>query len=274
MTGNNQTYTASVKKKREEKPAPYVSRYQPQLEAALDRILNREDFSYDLNGDALYQHYRDSYTRMGRQAMEDTVGQAATLTGGYDNSYAQTAGQQVYGGYMQQLNDKIPELYALAMDRYRAEGDALYDQYGLLQGLEAVDYGRYLDDLDWYRQEQNWAMEEAGADAEHQRWLAEFEQSKHQYEQSLQLKQEQQDNEKALAAAKLMADKGDYSLLAAYYGLSPEQLQLLRGDNGHYIYENDDEEEEEEERIQKPPLPSVPKTGFATGSPIRRIAKA
>lgn len=271
MTGNYQTYAASVKKKREEKPAPYVSRYQPQLEDTLDRILNREDFSYDLNGDALYQHYRDSYTRMGRQAMEDTLGQAATLTGGYDNSYAQTVGQQVYGGYMQQLSDKIPQLYALALERYNAEGDALYDQYGLLQGLEDADYSRYLDDLDWYAREQDWAMEEAGADAAHQRWLAEFEESKRQYEQSLAQKQSQLDNEKALAAAQLMADAGDYSLLAAYYGLTPEQLALLNGGNGYYGAD----EEEEEERPPKPPLPKPAEkgTGVSIKNQIRPIAK-
>lgn len=255
MTDHYQTNAVSVRKNRAEKPAPYVSRYQPQLEDALNRILNREDFSYDVNGDALYQHYRDSYTRMGKQAMEDTLGQAATLTGGYDNSYAQTVGQQVYGGYMQQLNDKIPELYSLALEQYNAEGDALYDQYGLLRDLEGADYSRYLDDMDWYAQEQTWEKEAAEADAEYQRWLAQFEEDKRQYEEDQKRKQDQLDSEKALAAAQLMAEAGDYSLLAAYYGLTPEQMALLQEQNVRYVYV----EKEEEEKKEKKPKPSLPK---------------
>ena len=66
------------------------SAYSGQMQELLDRIMNREDFSYDLNGDALYQRYKDRYTQQGKLAMEDTMGKAAALTGGYGNSYAQT----------------------------------------------------------------------------------------------------------------------------------------------------------------------------------------
>lgn len=45
----------------------------------------------------------------------------------------------------------------------------------------------------------------------------------------------QQDQERKLQAAELMASKGDYSLLADYYGLTPEQLALLQAErNGGY----------------------------------------
>lgn len=244
---------SNYKKADEEEKKPYASAYQPQLQEALDRIMNREDFSYDLSGDALYDHYRDSYTRMGRQAMEDTVGQAAAMTGGYGNSYAQTAGQQVYGSYMQQLGDKIPELYALAMEQYNAQGDAMYEQFAMLQGLEETDYSRYLDD------------------AEHQRWLAEFEESKRQYEQSQQMKQAQLDDEKALAAAQLMAKKGDYTLLAAYYGLTPEQLQLLQGMG---YGSGDEEEKKDRKKKDLPPLAaSVEKgSGITSNKQLRPVA--
>jgi len=250
---------SNYKKPREEEkePAAYVSSYRPRMDETMDRILNREDFSYDINGDALYAHYRDNYTRMGRQAMEDTVGKVSSLTGGYGNSYAQTAGQQVYGDYMQQLNDRIPELYALALERYNAEGDALYDQYALLRDREDTEYGRYLDG--------------AEADAEHQRWLAEFEESKRQYEQSQQMKQSQLEGEKTLAAAQLMASKGDYSLLAAYYGLTPEQLRLLQGEEIPYV-DPQEEEEDEDGRPGKPPLPPRQDTSLGINHHVLPIA--
>ena len=133
------------------KPGEYQSPWQDQLNDLFDRISNREDFSYDLNGDALYQQYKDQYTTQGQMAMMDTMGQAAALTGGYGNSYAQSVGQQTYQGYLQGLNDKIPELYQLALSQYNAEGDEMYNQFALMSGLEEQEYGRHRDTVsDFY----------------------------------------------------------------------------------------------------------------------------
>ena len=133
-----------------QKPGAYQSQWQTQLDETLNKILNREKFSYDLNGDALYQQYKDQYMLQGQQAMMDTMGQAAALTGGYGNSYAQTAGQQTYQGYLQQLNDVVPELYQLALNQYNQEGQDLYNQYGLYADREDQDYGRYRDSMSDY----------------------------------------------------------------------------------------------------------------------------
>ena len=132
------------------KPAAYTSKYDNLINSNLDSILNRKKFSYDPNSDALYQQYKDSYTRNGQTAMKDTMGNAALLTGGYGNSYAVTAGQQAYNNYMQQLADKIPELEQRAYDRYRDETNDLYNQSDLLNSLETKDYGRYRDDVNDY----------------------------------------------------------------------------------------------------------------------------
>ena len=103
---------------------------------ALDAYLNQEDFQYDMNADALYQQYKDRYLEMGKNAMEDTMGQASALTGGYGSSYAQKVGQQAYQGYMQQLGDVVPELYKLAYDRYRNRSNQLYQTYQNWAALE------------------------------------------------------------------------------------------------------------------------------------------
>ena len=104
------------------KPGQYTSAWQDQLNDIMGKILNREEFSYDLNGDALYNQYKDQYVTQGKMAMMDTMGQAAAMTGGYGNSYAQTVGQQVYQGHLQELNNKIPELYQLALNKYHSIG--------------------------------------------------------------------------------------------------------------------------------------------------------
>lgn len=124
--------------------------YGESLKAALDRINNREKFTYDLNGDALYQQYKDQYINQGRMAMQDTMGQAAAMTGGYGNSYATTAGNQAYQGYLQQLNNVVPELYNLALNKYNLEGQELKDQYSLLKDQYNTEYGQYRDKVsDW-----------------------------------------------------------------------------------------------------------------------------
>ena len=132
------------------KPGAYQSQWQNSLQETIDKIMNREKFSYDLNGDALYQQYKDQYTTQGQMAMMDTMGQAAALTGGYGNSYASTAGNQAYQGYLQQLNDRVPELYQLALDKYNQEGQDMLNQYALLGEQENRDYSRYRDTVsDW-----------------------------------------------------------------------------------------------------------------------------
>ena len=141
------------------KPGEYQSSWQTQLNDTLQKILNREKFSYDLNGDMLYQQYKDQYTTQGKLASMDVMGQAAAMTGGYGNSYAQTAGQQAYQGYLQQLNDRIPELYQLALNQYNAEGDEMYNQASLMAQMDEQDYGRYRDSVSDYYTDLNYLTE-------------------------------------------------------------------------------------------------------------------
>ena len=111
-----------------------------------DDIKNYGEFSYDVNSDALYQQYADQYMRQGKIASADVMGQAAAMTGGFGNSYAATVGNQAYQSYLQQLNDKVPELYQLALDRHNMGKQDLYDQYGMLLSEYEREYGLYSDE--------------------------------------------------------------------------------------------------------------------------------
>ena len=108
----------------------------------LQKKLNREDFSYDLNSDALYQQYADQYRNMGKLAMEDAIGQASAMTGGYGNSYAASVGNQAYQAYLGKLNEIVPELYQLALNKYTMEGDKIDSNLAAL----GEDYNRSLND--------------------------------------------------------------------------------------------------------------------------------
>ena len=164
---------ALIQQLMDNKPGPFQSTWEGQLNDTIAQILNRDKFSYDLNGDALYQQYKDQYVNQGKLAMMDTMGQAAAMTGGYGNSYAQSVGQQAYQGYLQQLNDKVPELYQLALNQYNAEGQAMYDQASLLAGMEEQEYGRYMDQLTNYYTELGMARDDAKylAEQEYRKYL-------------------------------------------------------------------------------------------------------
>lgn len=123
----------------------YQSKWSGQIDDVFGKIQNRKPFQYDVNADALYEQYKNQYINNGRLAMEDTIGQAATLTGGYDNSYAHSVGQQTYNRYLEGLNDRVPELYQMALNRYMQEGDDLRNDYALLMDRDSLDYGRYQD---------------------------------------------------------------------------------------------------------------------------------
>lgn len=109
----------------------------------LNEYLNRGDFSYDLNGDALYQQYKDKYIQQGKLAMQDTMGQASAMTGGYGSSYSQSVGQQAYQNSLDNLNDIVPELYQMAYDRYNQKGADMLNQLGVLNSDYNMSLGKW-----------------------------------------------------------------------------------------------------------------------------------
>lgn len=132
------------------RPQGYNSKYQPQMDALLQQIQGREPFKWDFNGDELFKSYADLYTQNGKQASMDAMGQAAALTGGYGNSYAQQVGNQAYDEYLRALYDKGLDFRDRAYEAWLNEGQDLYNQYGLLQNADETDYGRYRDTYnDW-----------------------------------------------------------------------------------------------------------------------------
>ena len=154
FTYNPYKESDSVAKKRKEleenealAPKWNGSTYDTAINDLVSRIQNREPFSYDVNADALYQQYKDQYMNAGRLAMQDTMGKAAALTGGYGNSYADMVGNQAYQAYLEKMNAVVPELYGMAYEQYQDEGEDLKDQYSLLANQRNNEYNIYHDAL-------------------------------------------------------------------------------------------------------------------------------
>lgn len=119
--------------------------YTDQLKGIMDKINNREEFKYDVDSDQLFQQYLSSMMATGQTAMQDTIGQASALTGGYGSSYATSAGNQAYNAYIQEAYNNLPEYYQMARDTYQMEGDELYRQYGMLYDADATEWNRNLE---------------------------------------------------------------------------------------------------------------------------------
>ncbi len=144
------TWEQAMKATQERKPGDMTFSQQEYLDNIIGQIKNQKPFTYDVNGDALYQQYKDQYATQGKLAMNDTMAQAQAMTGGYGNSYAQSVGQQAYQGYMQQLTNKIPELYQLAYDKYNNDRNDLYKQKSMLDDEYSKEYNRHRDAVsDW-----------------------------------------------------------------------------------------------------------------------------
>lgn len=135
--------------------APAQKSYADQVNEALQQILNRQPLNYNYNGDPLYQMYRDAALQNSQTASKDVLARAAALTGGYGNSYADTAAQQTAQAQMAQLTEKIPELAQVAQTRYDAETDRLKGNLGILSDLENQEYTRKFneDQRDYERQQ-------------------------------------------------------------------------------------------------------------------------
>ena len=138
-----------------QKPGAYTSKYQDQMENIMAQIQNPKDFKYEFNGDNLFKSYADLYNQYAKQGMQDAMGQAAALTGGYGNSYAAMVGQQQYQQNMLPLYEKGLELHDRAYQQYQDNLNNLRNNYGLMADADTTAYGRYRDTVgDWQNEEQ------------------------------------------------------------------------------------------------------------------------
>ena len=119
--------------------------YTDQIKDLMAQIQNREDFEYDVDQDQLFQQALASAMNSGRSAMQDTIGQASALTGGYGSTYATTAGNQAYNSFIEDAYNNLPEYYQMALEAYQMEGQEMYQQLDMLNTADATEWGRTYD---------------------------------------------------------------------------------------------------------------------------------
>lgn len=189
------------------KPGAYSSKYDAQLDALLAQMMNRGPFEYDATADPLYNIYKDLYIQNGRRAMQDTMGNAAALAGGYGSSYAQSAAQQMYNQYMEGLNSVVPQLQQQAYQRYSDEGDRMAQNFQLMNALEQANYARYRDTVGDWQTDRNFAYQQAynaeQMDRQQYQYDTTFRENQRQYDLSLAEQKRQADLNEAFRQAQL-----------------------------------------------------------------------
>lgn len=222
------------------KPADFASKYADQIASLYDEIMNRPKFQYDVAKDPLFQQYKNQYMQSGQLAMQDAVGSAAALTGGYGSSWGTTAGFQAYQQYLQALNDRIPELEQRAFDKYQYEGEELRRNMAMSTDLDAIDYSRYRDTVQDWKDDRTFAGnlygQEQSAD------LAQWQNMQSYYQNMANMENSDYWNaqDAASKAAQLAESQRQYNadLAYKYYGTDADLAYKYYGTDADTAYRN------------------------------------
>lgn len=214
-----------------EKPE-YEGKYDGQIQSLVDKIVNGEKFTYDISGDTAYQQYKSEYERNAKKSSENAMAAGMAASGGYGNSYAQTAAQQAYNNEMQSLGEMIPEFEANAYGRYVDERAEDYNQLSTMLSLDNQDYGRYRDNVsDYYTDKEHMlSMGDRYNDSLYNKFnvYQTVEDSEFNKEMTLEefaLNKEKYANDKAYQDAMTAAEIGDFSKMGEYLGIDTSEAQ-------------------------------------------------
>ena len=122
--------------------------YTDKINDMMLQIENREDFSYDVDNDQLFQQALASAMNSGKTAMQDTIGQASALTGGYGSSYATSVGNQTYNDFIEDAYNNLPQYYQMELEAYQAEGEDMYRQLGMYVDADTSEWNKLVTSFD------------------------------------------------------------------------------------------------------------------------------
>ena len=137
----------------------YENTFAQQQKDLLDRILNREDFSWSKETDPQWSSYKKSYLREGDRATANALAKASAASGGRPSSYAVNAAAQAGDYYATKLNDVIPTLYQQAYERYLDEYNMKLKDLNTVNQQEQLDYAKYLDRLGQFNTDRGFAYQ-------------------------------------------------------------------------------------------------------------------
>ena len=131
----------------------YSRRYDRARGDALKKLTEREAFSYSPETDPVYNAYRDHYTSAANAALARILNANNTSIYGASGAVLSEA-FSARDAELRALDDKIPELYAAAFDRYTKETKRLRDNYSDVrsEANDAWERAAEASDTAWDRQ--------------------------------------------------------------------------------------------------------------------------
>ena len=182
----------------------------------LDQYRNSK-FNYDVYSDPVYNQAREAYIRQGQLAAKDVQAQAATMTGGYGNSYGAMAAQQQYNQALTQMNDIVPQLEQNAYGRWQDEQNRNLSLAQIYLDRENQLYNRAYNEAVLGAQYKDYeGLQDLGINTGHYESLEQAEEDWNELLKDRQMKEwDQADQTFAWNIALNAAQFKDYSKLAA-----------------------------------------------------------
>lgn len=109
--------------------------YQDAYDKALNAVMNQKGWSYNPENDQAYQAAKKQYLREADRATQNTMGQAAAMTGGIPSTAAVNAASQAGDYYRTQLSDQLSNYMDKSYQRYI---DAIGNDYDRLSALRSM----------------------------------------------------------------------------------------------------------------------------------------
>ena len=137
-------------------PDNYYSSERKRLYKKLDKY---PEFSYIPENDPVYNAYKEIYLALGDDAYKRALTDGALRTDGITNTSAMSAATFARNKYNSMLAAKVPELYRNAYEKYRSGKEDIYDQLEAIWKSEDMDYRKYRDDVEDYKDNRDYYYE-------------------------------------------------------------------------------------------------------------------
>ena len=195
------------------------------------------EFSYNPEEDPVYNAYKEIYLSLGDDAYRRALGEESLRTGGITNTSAMSAASLARNKYNSMLASKVPELYKNAYEKYNAGKESIYDQLEALWKMEDIDYGKYRDDVQDYKDNRQYYyekdedidsdMQEIYRDENEMEYqTSKDEQENQRYNDKLEFEKQVQADDIALNSRELESEK-----MTEKYNVAVKIAKVLYGDN-------------------------------------------
>lgn len=138
----------------------YTSRWDDQLQAEHDAIQNYGPFNQDVTESSLWQNYKKQAIREADRSYQDSLGTASAMTGGQLSTSAMAAAAQARDYNMTTLNDQYTNVYNTLYGQYTNEFNMLLSKLEATEGLENMDWNKFLSELRQYNIDKEFAFNE------------------------------------------------------------------------------------------------------------------